>query len=463
MSATRVLINGTPRPAVRTSVRTAVVLLAALALALPSCAGPKRLTEQSEKALARGEVDRAYEKARAARKKAPESERARDALAAAGARKLDTLKERVRAYAAASDTLEAARATLDVDAFRRELAGLQVVPAEDHAYDDEAAGFRHAAVRGLVARADDAMDRGRPRDAYHGLEIAREMEPDFPDLDERLHDAYGQALHRIAILPVENQTDADRLGRDVTDLLYREATDRIRQRNFPFTVILPREDVFSQVSVAQAEHMDRADAMAIGRALDADLVVRGRVFGLTSESTSNTWQSSVYRRIAARDTSGRAVDRFDEIPIEVTGRTRHVALRFEFEIRETRHGSIVASHVDDASAAARTVYSTVRADGDCDDYLLCSPPLRRTSSRDADARERAWKEHCGSWELSAFLESARRGTRRAYQSSMRSEFLGDTQARPVFLGDLPPVDDMAAVAVQGVWEPVVDSIRRVER
>src|SRR5512144_673156 len=122
--------------AVRSSIRTAsFCLLLVAAAGAASCAGPKKLTEQSEKALAEGEVERAYEKARSALKKAPDNERARQALAAAAERKMDAMKERVRAVAGARDTVAAGGYCLDIDSFRREIAEYRVSPRPDPAFD----------------------------------------------------------------------------------------------------------------------------------------------------------------------------------------------------------------------------------------------------------------------------------------------------------------------------------------
>ncbi|HSQ60685.1 MAG TPA: hypothetical protein VLT84_09685 [Acidobacteriota bacterium] len=371
--------------------------------------------------------------------------------------------ESARALAAAGDTAAAGSVCLELDAFRSEAAEYRVVPAADESFDRDAARIRHAAAGRLVRSAEEAMADGRARNAYDQLDLARTLEAGYPGLDERQREAYAEALHRIAILPVSNQTEARGLGMEVTDLVYREAADRVRRRDFPFTVILPRSEVFSRITLAEANDLDRSDALEIARAVDADLVVRGRVYALSTESRRDTWEGSIFRRVAFRDSSGRSEERYDEIPIEVTGMTRRVTLRFEFEIRETDGGTTVVSHDEPLSAGARVTYTSYRPEGDCDDYVLASPALKRANSASASSRERAWKEHCGSWELPAYLETVQKGSRRAYESSMRSEFHGDTESRPVILGELPPAEELAAVAVRHSWEPLVEALRRLER
>lgn len=453
------------RTAARSRIRAAFLclLLAAAAALAVSCAGPKKLTEQSEKALAQGEVDRAYEKARSALQKAPDNERARRALAAAADRKLDAMKERVRAVAAARDTVAAAGYCLDIDSFRREIAEYRVSPRPDPAFDRESGDIRHVAARALVRDADEELRTGQARAAYANLERARALEGAYPGLDQRLKRAYAQALHRIAILPFQNQTEARGLGTDLTDGIQREVSGRIQEKDLPFTVIIPREEVYAKVTLADAEDLDRSSAVELGRDLDADYVVRGRVYGLTSETTTDIWHPTVYLRSADRDSSGRSVERFAERGMDVVGRTRRVTLRCDYEIRSTRDGSVVAQRSEPMRAVARVIYTGTSVDGDPDDYRLFPPSMRQSDPRGADSRESDWKAHCGSWKLSDFLDRARKEPRRSYRSSYRNEFYSDTESRPVFLADLPPADDLAMVALRDAWRPVLQSIREVER
>ena len=451
--------------AARVSARAAALFLAAALVAsgTVSCAGPKKLTEQSEKALAQGEVDRAYEKAVAALKKAPDSERARDALSAAANEKMGSMKERVRAVAAAGDTLAAARYCLDAGSFRRELAEYRVVPDPDPVYDREAAELRHVAARNLARDAREALNAGRPRDAYRGVEAALEMEAAYPGLDGLRSQAYEQSLHHIAILPVSNMTEAGGLGKELTDLLYRELPGRLRAPNFPFTEFIPREAVFSRISISEANSMDRRTALEIGRDLKADLVVRGRVYALTTESNNDSWHGTVYRKFAERDSSGKSVERYEEVPLDVVSRTRHVTIRFEYEVSSTDDGAVLATKEQNVTGVARVAFSSYRAKGECKDYVLVPPEMRRKDSRGTETREREWREHFGSWDLPAFLDTTRNPSRRTYRSSMRGEFHADTQARPVILAELPPTEELALVALRDAWGPVSQTLRDLER
>jgi TolB-like protein len=425
----------------------ALALTAALGV---SCAGPKKLTEQSEKALAQGEVDRAYDKARSALRKAPDNERARQALAAAADRKIVAIKERIRAVAGAKDTLSAAGHCLEMDSFRREIAEYRVAPPPDPGFDRDAARIRHAAARTLTANADEALRSGRARDAYGALERARAFEAAYPGLDRRLEEAYAQAIHRIAVLPFQNQTDARGLGRELTELVQTQVKRGLNPRNFPFSVVLPSDEVASRVTLAEAERLNARSAVALGRDLDADYVVTGRVYGLGTETTTDTWHPTVYYRHAEAGSDGVSVEQYSERRIDVVVRTRRVAVRTEYEIRSTADGAVVARRSDPWKATARVIHTGRPDRGGPKDYFLMPPSMKKANPREYETREREWKNHCGSWDLEDLLTRAGKEPRRSYGSSMRSEFYSDT-------------DDLAVVALRDAWKPVLDAVRRVER
>jgi hypothetical protein len=135
----------------------------------------------------------------------------------------------------------------------------------------------------------------------------------------------------------------------------------------------------------------------------------------------------------------------------------------DFEVLSTRDGSLVAEHTDAMRAAARVIYTDFRGDGDPDEYSLVPPDMKKSDPHAVESRERDWKGHCGSWELSALLERAKKEPKRSYRSSIRKEFYADTESRPVFLADLPPAEDLAMVALRDAWKPVLEAVRRAER
>jgi len=126
-------------------------------------------------------------------------------------------------------------------------------------------------------------------------------------------------------------------------------------------------------------------------------------------------------------------------------------------------GAVVARSNDPWNAVARVIYASGADRGGPTDYCLAPPSMKQSDPHDYDARQREWKSHCGSWDLSDLLARAGKEPRRSYASSMRDEFYADTESRPVFLTDLPPADDLAVVALRDAWKPVLEAVRRMER
>ncbi len=263
------------------------------------------------------------------------------------------------------------------------------------------------------------MDTGQARPAYADLTLARDFEPRYPRLEARLREAYAQSIHRIAILPFANQTEVHGLSVELTDRIYQEVAQRIREKDFPFTVLVSRQEVYGRVTLTQAENLAPREAVDLGRALEADYIVRGRVYGLRAESNSDAFRQTIYRRVEEPDTSGRTVERYAEVPLDVAARLRRVTVRFEFEIRDTNDGSIVAVHDDTVTSEARVVFTAFHAEGDSRNYCLVPPPMRKADSAAA--------------------------------------------ARPVFLAELPPANDLAAIALRDSWQPVLRAVKEVER
>jgi len=445
----------------RTPVRIAVCC--ALALAAASCAGPNKLAERSEKALAAGESQKAYEKARSALKKDPENERARRAMSAAAERLAAGRKERMLAVAR-YDTLDAARQSINFDVFRRELADYRITLETDPEFERAEGTIREGAASIQYENGLSAMEDGHPKAAYFDFLSARDFRSGYRDVESRIHEAFDQAVTRVALLPFSNQTDIRGLPRELADQTYSEIVRRVNPQNYPFTVLLGRDQVYSKVTVADLDHMGRREAIRVGRDLDADRIVSGRFYGLRTKTDTESYHSTIYRKVVEKDEKGASVERFVEREIDVVARTRDVSVRYEFEVLDTEDGSVLASAGNAVDAEARALYTSYQADGDCDDYCLASPALRRADPERAKEVESEWKERFGSWTLPELLERARKDRERTrYRSDYRDEFYGNTAARPVFLGDLPPEDDLAVIALHEVWRPVLSALQELDR
>jgi hypothetical protein len=109
---------------------------------------------------------------------------------------------------------------------------------------------------------------------------------------------------------------------------------------------------------------------------------------------------------------------------------------------------------------ARTFFTSFAPEGPCADYALTSPDLQGDVSSDFDAR---WKDAFGSWSVPELLECARRERGRSgYVAGYRSEFLGATAGRPVFLDDLPPPEELVEAALAPSWGPIFDELLRLD-
>jgi hypothetical protein len=140
----------------------ALFLLAALAT---SCAGPAKLARESERALESGDLPRAYELARRAVDKDPESSAARSAMTAAATQIIDQSKARILEQSRV-DTLAAARLALDFREDRAELARYKIpIPPDPTFFERENAIIEGAAATEYRA-GEQSLEARRPKEAY---------------------------------------------------------------------------------------------------------------------------------------------------------------------------------------------------------------------------------------------------------------------------------------------------------
>ena len=65
--------------------------------------------------------------------------------------------------------------------------------------------------------------------------------------------------------------------------------------------------------------------------------------------------------------------------------------------------------------------------------------------------------------LPSLLEKARNDRHRSrYSASDRHAFFGDCRERPIWLGGLPGENDMAAIALDVVWQPVLGMLKELD-
>jgi hypothetical protein len=365
---------------------------------------------------------------------------------------------------AATDTMAAARRCRELDAFRRELSDYRVGLAPDTVFARQEDLIRSSAAGVYYRRGVQALGARQARVAYDAFLAARDLSPGYRDVESLIREALSKAVEHVAILPFANQTDVRGLSMDMADRVYSEVTRRVTTKDFRFTVVMNRDQVYARVPVAGLSRMTREDAVRIGRQLGADCVIWGRFFALTARTNSDTWHQAVVRREVTRDAKGNPTERYVEDPLDVVQRTREVSIQYEFEVLDTETGSPLGAGSDVVRSEAHTLYTDYAPREDTDDYFLYQPDLKQREPDRAKALDRGWKDHVGSWSLPEFMEHARKAKdRTAYRPSYRSEFFGHTRDHPVFLGDLPPEGDLALIALDGLWRPVLSALKDLEK
>jgi len=225
--------------------------------------------------------------------------------------------------------------------------------------------------------------------------------------------------------------------------------------------------VYEKVPVAALIRLDRDEALRIGRQLGVDRIVVGRFYGLRSQNSSHDFVITTYRRVVrkhkddARPASTKT--EYVEDQIHVSRHERRVWVSYDFSILDTRNGASLATRTATLPAGAVVVWTSDVADGDCDDYALESPDLEKSRPDAVRANREQWKQCAGDWKLPAFLERSRDGRdRAAYRSEYRREFYGFSDDHPIVLGELPPESDLAFVALDRVWEPVLAALKDLD-
>ena len=109
------------------------------------------------------------------------------------------------------------------------------------------------------------------------------------------------------------------------------------------------------------------------------------------------------------------------------------------------------------------MHTDFQAAGECGDYCVVPPGLKKSDASRAEQLEAEWKSHFGTWTLSSLLERGRRDRSRArYTSGDRAAFFGDCRERPVWLDDLPAENDLVTIGLDGIWQPVLGMLKELD-
>ncbi len=446
-------------PAARLGLRVALVLLGGLAI---SCASSNKLAERSEESLRAGQTSRAYDLARRSLDKDPRNDKARASMTSAAIQMTADWKARVRNLAA-NDSLAGAEAALEFGRFRAELARYQVVLPFDPAFRADESRILNAAADHVYRAAQAALADHQFKRAYLNFVGAGRFVPGYRDIAVRIPKTYELALTRVAILPFANQTEVPGLSKDMADRMYGELDDHLTPREFQFTRLVDAEQVYGRMTVSQLERLDRDAAIQLGRDLGVQRVVWGRYSSLNTSSTTGIYHTTVYRHFMDPDPGAKERDRYEEASFNAVTRRRDVKVQYEFEVLDVENEQALARHGDESHAVANTVYTLFQPTGDCDQYCLLPPDLKRANPKRAEEIDTEWGATFGSLTLSKVLSRSREGRGRTrYRPEYRKEFLNASFVFPVFLDDLPSPNDMAVIALDGTWKPVYEALRALD-
>jgi hypothetical protein len=356
----------------------------------------------------------------------------------------------------------AAERTLDLDRLRERLERDRAPVPHDSAFAADERRVREAAAARLYGRGRQHLEERRPKQAYLDFVDARALVPGFRDLDERIPRTWERAVTRVAVLPFNDEAGLPGAIQPLTESLAQRLARRLRPAEFTFTRLVPLSEVWARLPAAELGHLDRPRAISIARAVGAQRVVFGRVWNLRSDTDTDRWSESIWHPVTEKDTSGKAREAWIEVPFAAVSRVRAVHVEVEFEVLDADEEEFLERRSVPFDAVARTAYTRQEVDGDCDDYRLVPPSLERADRDRARRIEARWKGQFGPWTLPGLLEEARRTSGGlAYSAALRGLFWPPRE-RPVFLDDLPPAEDLAALAIEGVWEPVLETLRALD-
>jgi hypothetical protein len=443
----------------RTRHVTILSILAAMVLA--SCAGSAKLARQSDEALAKGDVRKAYDRALRAIEKDPLNAAARSSYTAASRRVADDYKFRVRALAV-EDSLGAAGLALEFRDFRGTVAHNGTLLVPDEAYEADETRLMRTAARTHYELGRASMAARRPKEAWREYEACMHFDG-WADCEKQQLRAHKAATTRVALFPFEDGARVPGLTQEVAAQVERELFSRAGAA-FRFTQLVEPENITGIMTVSQASRMNRGDALTLGGKVGADRVLVGRIAGLRSNNELKLMTIPIYRKVQYKDATGATLVRWDESTLHVITRERQVTVNWDFDVMDVKSGSVLAHRAVPSVTAARVVWTDFRPDGDCDLYSLLPPDVRRSDTVRAKRVDSEWDERCGTWTLPDLLRKSRDArVRITWSKEYRGDFRGvDTRRRPVWLGELPGEDDLAFVALDGAWRPVLATLQELD-
>ncbi len=429
-------------------------------LVLFSCASTSELVRRGQVALDSGDMNRAYDWSRRALDHEAGNAHAREIMSTAAASLMSERKAEVQRLAE-MDTVAAARASLELDGFRSELAHYRVTLPPDSAFRSQEAALRNGAARSYYNQGVASLTARFPKRAYRELTEAKRFAPGYGDLGVQFDLAWQHAVTRVAILPFNSEVASSDFARHLSDDVYKQMRYQLTSKRFTFTRLIGEDEVNRNLTVAQAGHLSRDDAVSLGRAVGATRVVLTRIHDLRSDTNTDTYRETIFRKVVEQGQDGKPVTRYDEQGFEAVSRRREISVAFDVEVFETEEGARLGHDSQERSFGAHTVFTHFSPVGSCDDYSL-APPEWTDQDRGKQV-ENEWRGDFGSWTLPALLDRARRDPGRTrYEGRYRSDFSAAGTSTPVWLDDVPPVDELAYIALSDSWMPMLAMLRDLD-
>ncbi len=435
----------------RRSIPWLVVVLLAL-----GCASAGKLARRSDEALRAGDPDRAWRDARAALARHRHDPQARAAGFAAAAALEADWEHRLGTIAAAGDTLAAAEAARGLTAFRREAAGFDVAVTPGAGFETAWTRWRTTAAARHYAMGREAERAGDAKRAWLAYHEASGYVPGFRDLGRRMERVWAAAETRVAVAPFDARDVSPELARQAADALHDALAEHLDPDAFLFTRLVPASRVWSNVTVAELDGIDRTEALRIGQAVGAQRVVFGRIGTPRTDTQLDHWHEPLWRQVTVVGDSGRKVTRWESQSFEAVTRTRTVAFDVTIDVLDVATGASLGQVEDSPSVTARSVWTRGGLPGDAAAWRVCPPDRPRDERQHL---EEQWREAFGGWSVRRMLERARHGGGSPDVSAWRAACSGD----PVFAMEPPPVPPMTMVALDHTWPDVLERLRDLDR
>lgn len=431
----------------------------AVLLLLVGCAGPAKLTQQSQQKLAAGDPWSAWRLATRALDKQQGNPAARAAATRAGGVIAQDWERRIHALADV-DTLRAADQVITFAEFRANAARYATIPVSAAWPGDEQA-LRTAAAQTCYVRGSGALDSKRPKRAWEQFTQAESYLGGYRDATRRADRAMELAITRVAVLPLRASGELSSIGAQVAGD-WREELARTVVPRARFTRVLGGDAIDRVMTVSELSGLTRDAAVRLGRKAGAQRIVWASIGNVTTTNHVDLFEDTIARRVVDKDPTGRTSERWVGVPINVIARVRDVTVTVNYDLVSTRDGATLAHQRFGRATSARAVWTSYQPEGELSAYSLVSTVERSADPDRAKKVEARWSAVCGAGTTLQQVLSARRsstGDSRYDRSSLPRFIEG---AAFVFLSDLPPTNDLAYAALAKGACPLKDDLLRLD-